>query len=128
MLTSTRFPQCKDGFVSEVECIQLNTILNYANIKHVNFFILDVEGGELSVLKGIDWDNVTFDVLCIETDVRMRPDGYIDEVKAYMAARDYTLYADRGRNSYFTHRLFVKSSRAGIDADHWTGKCQPILK
>ena len=107
-------------------CVRLNTILEYANIKHINFFILDVEGGELSVLKGIDWDKVTFDVLCVETDVGMRPNGYRDEVKAYMAARDYILYADRGRNSYFTHRSFVKSTRPGIDADHWTGMCPPM--
>ena len=54
--------------VQVVECIPLAQVLSKAHVHHVNYFILDVEGGELEVLKSIHWNHVTFDVLCIETD------------------------------------------------------------
>jgi len=37
-------------------------------ITHVDFFSLDVEGYELEVLHGIDWDEVTIDWLLIEVN------------------------------------------------------------
>ena len=54
--------------VNVVECIPLAHVLSKAHVNHVNYFILDVEGGELEVLKSINWHHVKFDVLCIETD------------------------------------------------------------
>lgn len=45
----------KDLF-REVLCIPLNVVFSRLGLKrHINFFILDVEGGELSVLHTIDW-------------------------------------------------------------------------
>jgi hypothetical protein len=37
---------------------------NYSH--HINFFSLDVEGGELDVLKSIDFSDVRFDVIVVE--------------------------------------------------------------
>ena len=54
--------------VKAVECVPLSHLLRKAHINHVNYFILDVEGGELEILKSIRWNRVKFDVLCIETD------------------------------------------------------------
>ena len=51
-----------------VECIPLSQVLSKAHVHHVNYFILDVEGGELEVLKSVNWHHVKFDVLCVETD------------------------------------------------------------
>ena len=51
-----------------VECIPLAQVLNKAHVNHVNYFLLDVESGDLEVLKSIHWHHVVFDVLCIETD------------------------------------------------------------
>ena len=47
-------------------CTSLESILEQLDIFHVDFFVLDVEGGELEVLKSIDFDQVTFGVLCVE--------------------------------------------------------------
>ncbi|RYH22219.1 FkbM family methyltransferase [archaeon] len=77
------------GHVSEIDCIPLSEILHEAHIKHINFFILDVEGGELSVLHSIPWSVVKFDVLCVEVDPPNRPAGYADKVTNFLADKGY---------------------------------------
>lgn len=110
----------KNGDIIPISCVRLDTILKFAHVDHVNFFILDVEGGEIEVLRSIDWDSVKFDVLCIETDPDFRPNGFIDEVKAYMFSKGYRLYADRSRNSWFIHESFTPSAKAGVDSENWS--------
>lgn len=51
-----------------VRCEPLPTILGTFGVQHINFFSLDVEGGELSILRAIDFSLVSFDVLVIEAD------------------------------------------------------------
>ncbi len=38
------------------------------NIKYIDLFSLDVEGGELDVLNTINWDNIEIYLFCIELD------------------------------------------------------------
>lgn len=51
------------GGTYKVESIPMNEILKKLNISRVDLFSLDVEGGELSVLKTYDWDIPTYLVL-----------------------------------------------------------------
>lgn len=46
----------------------LQSVLDEEGITHINFFSLDVEGFELNVLRGIDFNKVTFDYLLIEVN------------------------------------------------------------
>lgn len=51
----------------EVETATFDEIMaNYPNISHIDFMSLDVEGGELEVLKGIDFTKFSFGVITIE--------------------------------------------------------------
>jgi FkbM family methyltransferase len=50
----------------QVKVSTLQSILDELNITRVNFFSLDVEGYELSVLKGIDFNKVKFDLILVE--------------------------------------------------------------
>jgi hypothetical protein len=87
--------------VKEVDCMPLSNVLNAAHVKHVNYFILDVEGAELTVLKSIDWKLIQFDVLCIETEPHLRPKGYKNKVTSFLLKRGYILAADQqGRNTW----------------------------
>lgn len=97
-------------------CIRLSTALALAKVVHVNYFLLDVEGAEMAVLKGIDWNHITFDVMSIETGGR----SFANELKSVMKLNGYLHYADAGRNSWFTHPNFVLSSRPGINHTTWT--------
>jgi FkbM family methyltransferase len=47
-------------------CITLDTLLKKHNISEVTFFSLDVEGYEIEVLNGINFNDVFFHVLVIE--------------------------------------------------------------
>ena len=39
------------GIVSEIPCMPLSKLLADLGLRHINFFSLDVEGAELSVLQ-----------------------------------------------------------------------------
>lgn len=101
--------------VIKVACIPLNHILHRINVYHVNFFILDVEGGELEVLKSINWNQVRFDVLCIEVEEANRPKGFGNLVTNFMVSKEYHNVTNQiGRNIWFIRNDFVPSKRPGI--------------
>ena len=51
-----------------LECRRLDWVLEQFGVTHVDFFSLDVEGGELQVLQTLDWSRITMDVIVVETD------------------------------------------------------------
>ncbi|RYH27803.1 FkbM family methyltransferase [archaeon] len=75
--------------VTEVDCLPLSMIFQEIAIEHVNLFILDVEGGEFRVLQSIPWSKLSFDVLCVEVDPSLRPDGYANQITQYLAEKGY---------------------------------------
>lgn len=59
-----------------------------------------MQGAELKVLESINWNKVTFDVLCIETNPSRRPAHFREDVVEYMLARGYVDYSgQKGRNT-----------------------------
>lgn len=64
----------------------LQSILDECNITHVNFFSLDTEGYELNILKGIDFDKITFDYILIE----IYKDQY-EEIVSLLKEKGYEL-------------------------------------
>ena len=54
--------------IVKVKTKTLSGIFKENDIKYIDFFSLDVEGGELDVLKTIDWNNITIYLICIELD------------------------------------------------------------
>lgn len=85
--------------VAELYCMPLQHVMHRAHVKHVNFFILDVEGGEMNVLKSIAWDHIVFDVLCIETEPSNRPEGYHQQITNFLGEYGYINYTGQiGRN------------------------------
>ena len=99
--------------VKQIHCLPLQQILDHINVTHINFFVLDVEGAELDVLKSINFDKVMFDVVVIETfqDSDMRPVGYVSNVTAFMSDRGYKFMEVFGRNSWFMHKSYVPSRK-----------------
>lgn len=108
--------------VKPVECIPLSQVLHKAHTNHVNYFILDVEGGELEVLKSINWNHVKFDVMCIETEEQNRPPGYAAHVTSFLAGKGYVnATAQQGRNMWFISKAFVPSVKPGLDPQCYNG-------
>lgn len=51
--------------IQEIECKKLGDLLKENNIEYIDFWSLDVEGGELEVLKTMDW-NIPVYIICME--------------------------------------------------------------
>jgi len=49
-----------------IRCKSLHRILEENQVKHVDFFSLDIEGNELPALKSVDWNNRSLDFLVAE--------------------------------------------------------------
>eukprot|EP00607_Mallomonas_marina_P009841 CAMPEP_0182420980 /NCGR_PEP_ID=MMETSP1167-20130531/6123_1 /TAXON_ID=2988 /ORGANISM="Mallomonas Sp, Strain CCMP3275" /LENGTH=237 /DNA_ID=CAMNT_0024597617 /DNA_START=419 /DNA_END=1128 /DNA_ORIENTATION=+ len=92
--------------VSVIQCLPLSDILAEAQVKHVNLFVLDVEGAELSILRTIRFEVVRIDVLVVEVEAKNRPVGYQDDVTAFLGSQGYNLSWTKGRNAWYTHPLF----------------------
>ncbi|CAE8609815.1 unnamed protein product [Polarella glacialis] len=104
----------------QVPCKPLSRIVQDADTKHIDFFSLDVEGGELSVLETMDWD-VPVCVWLVELDgtdpdkdqsVRqlMAQHGYAEQQVAgiWHPDRQAHHYTGGGDNSVFTHSRLEK--------------------
>jgi hypothetical protein len=98
--------------VITIDCIPLSAVFSRGNVKHVDWFVLDVEGAELDILHTIDWTAVIFDVICIETHVK--DETYHVDVIKFMESQGYFTITPRlGRNSWFRHKDFKPSIQPG---------------
>ena len=51
-----------------VQCLPVKSLLSELRVKHIDLWILDVEGAEESVLKGTDFTQVHINVVAMECD------------------------------------------------------------
>lgn len=51
-----------------VQCLPVKSLLREINVKHIDIWILDTEGSEESVLKGVDFNLVHFNAVAMECD------------------------------------------------------------
>lgn len=98
-----------------VKCLPLTSILQSVGAYHTNFFVLDVEGAEMSILSSVDWSRFSFDVLCIEKQFLDEAD---DAIKLFLFDRNYTFWAlvpeQNGQNNWFVRRGFQPSQHPGV--------------
>ena len=78
---------------------------------HINLCILDLEGGEMSALRSIDFSRVYFDVLIVETDAQFRPQNYGRGITTFLAEKGYVKVEQKGRNDWFRRSDFVGYSK-----------------
>jgi len=84
-----------------VMCMPLAPLLQLFDISHVNFWVLDVEGAELEVLRATDFERVTFDVIAMEIGSDFEKDA---EATFFLKGKDYTVFDSIGPNRWFVHR------------------------
>lgn len=51
-----------------VQCLPVKALLKEINVKHIDLWVLDVEGAEESVLRGTDFDEVSINAIAMECD------------------------------------------------------------
>ena len=54
--------------IISVKTVPINHILETHSLFHIDFLSLDIEGGELEVLKAIDFDRFFIDVVSVENN------------------------------------------------------------
>ena len=84
----------------------LKDILEERNIKDIDFVSLDVEGYELQVLKGIDFDKVTIKCFAIENEDNME---MLYRIRKYLIDRGYWLIARLAQDDIFVNSKYFYS-------------------
>lgn len=76
-------PLCRDKTETiSINGYNLTTLLLQHGIKHVDYLSIDTEGGELDILKSIDFNQIAIDVISVENnyqksfDIFLNPLGY----------------------------------------------------
>jgi hypothetical protein len=72
-----------------VRCLPLGVILGALDAFHINFFVLDVEGAEMSILTSLDWARFFFDVLAIESQYSSEDN---DAIQRFLSDRGYDIW------------------------------------
>ena len=95
-----------------IPCVPLGTLLKLFRVFHIDWLSLDVEGGELEVIRTIDFNSINIQVLTIETDGSNAPkDKAIIDLLRVNGFRLLEGPAFQGTsNSWFVHNSFVASS------------------
>ncbi|KAI0565760.1 hypothetical protein FGB62_14g026 [Gracilaria domingensis] len=65
-------------------CTMMRNVLARNGVKQVDFLSLDVEGHELEVLKGFDWDNVVVNLMSIEVSPTS-----VKEIEEFLTPKGY---------------------------------------
>lgn len=92
-----------------IACIPMRDLLEAFNIRHIDFFVLDVEGAELEVVKSIDFSRVSFGVVAVETDGH-NPEKDAEVIRYFTQAGMTVVPGDKGgRNTWLMSRDFVPS-------------------
>jgi FkbM family methyltransferase len=88
----------KEKKIVYVPCFSLNTILNAINVDKIDYFSLDVEGGELEILKGMDFKNIDITTFSVEHN------GYQparNDIKNFFKDINYTMLKDDPQDVFF---------------------------
>ncbi|MCM1121598.1 MAG: FkbM family methyltransferase [Eubacterium sp.] len=99
----------------KVQQKRLSDILEERNIKEVDFMSIDVEGYEMQVLKGIDFDKVNIQCIVIENDKYKRGLGS-NRLRRWICKHgDYVLIARLTSDDVYVKKDFWESICAEIE-------------
>lgn len=88
-----------------VVCYRLATLLQRYSLRTVDYLSIDCEGGEMAVLKGIDFGAVKFHCISIENN-------YSDPAQFFfLKTRGFRLLAQAGADDIYVHRDFETTCR-----------------
>ena len=106
------FPGLSDiSHLPTISCWPLAQLLRKFGICHIDFWILDVEGSELDVLKSVDWTSIQIDVLCIEADgTNLMKEAAVQEL---LISKGYNYYGHVDINDWFARADFLPRVRPG---------------
>lgn len=78
-----------------VDCLRLRELFQKYDVKHVDFLSLDIEGGEETALKTIDFSQVAIDYIVVENNFDE------DIIKNYLESYGYTRIQRIGKDDVY---------------------------
>ncbi len=84
----------------KIDCLNVNRILELAPNNYIDYLSIDIEGGELEVLKAIDWEIFFISVLSVENNENL------SDFKNYMNSINYTYITRLGVDDIYVHNRF----------------------
>ena len=84
--------------VNWVQSRPIMDVISESEIDHIDYFSLDVEGAEISILKTIDFNNVSIDLFTIEDNIT----PWIEHRKL-LDSHGYTFIGALGVDGFFMH-------------------------
>lgn len=88
--------------VIDVECYTVNQLLAFNGIDHVDFLSLDTEGGELQILKSIDFKKFQIDVIAVENNYSN------PKFTSFMKRKGYRLVKNLEQDQIFVSKNFMR--------------------
>lgn len=82
--------------IMRMRCTTLRQELERFDIKEVDYLSLDVEGHELTVLKGIDWTKTKIQIITVEVTAETHP-----TVHNYLSGLGYEIHEPQDQSSSF---------------------------
>ena len=108
----------------QTPCFPMNKYLE--NTTHVDFFSLDVEGAELTVIETIDFNKVTIDTFIIEFDMHNQQKNY--KIRQYLFNLGYIeCIGAIHRSAMFLHKQPSDSSYKCPGASTNEATCTSIM-
>ena len=95
------FPESGGHFIIRVQCLLLNNILRESGFVHIDYLSIDTEGGELDILKSIDFNCFSIDVISVENNY------YGIEIKDFLESKGYQFIARVGYDEIYRSRKYV---------------------
>lgn len=82
--TNKNLHRVSENNAISLQCTTLKTELKNMDVQRIDYFSLDVEGHEIYVLRGIDWNKLSFNVITVEVT-----DDSIREIEHFLASKGY---------------------------------------
>lgn len=88
----------------EVKCYLLNDVLSDNKIAHVDYLSIDTEGGELDILKAIDFDKYTINIIDVENN-------YNDpEFEKFLSSKGYKKFTNVSWDEIYVRKSWYENS------------------
>jgi hypothetical protein len=88
----------KNNVLEYIPCFSLNTILHAINVKNVDMFSLDIEGGEWDVIESIDYKKYNINLFCIEWN---HLDDKKQKIHDHLLKNGYKFVSERSIDYFF---------------------------
>ena len=87
----------------KIKCFSLNTILEQNKIDSFDYLNIDVEGSEIEVIKGINFNKFNPTLITIENNDLLLEDYFKSEIYKILVDNKYTLVNKIGVTNFFVH-------------------------